>query len=104
MALQLVRVLDPNGDGKVTPDEWHKAWMNGDFKVEERDADPADPPDGQATTGKSKPKKLGLSSKYLSSADLLSDARRVRPHGGVAKVQVQPADDMPVEELDRSPR
>ena len=34
-ALKLVRVLDVNGDGFITNEEWHKGWQLGEFQVKD---------------------------------------------------------------------
>merc|ERR1711991_840967 len=57
--LRLLRVLDLDGDGRITMKEWLKGWQSGEFKVEKR----------ETSVGK-RPGTLALLSKHLSSASL----------------------------------
>lgn len=56
-ALKLVRVLDTNGDGMITTDEWHKGWQLGEFEV--MDMEGTDPDRAESA------KQFMLSSKHL---------------------------------------
>jgi hypothetical protein len=43
-AMRFLRVIDVNDDGSVSQDEWHAAWRNGQFDVEESQSDTMGPP------------------------------------------------------------
>ena len=62
-ALRLLKVLDTNSDNRITKDEWHKGWVNGEFAIEPTTPDPK----GGART----PQMFSLSSRHLTRGNLL---------------------------------
>jgi Ca2+-binding EF-hand superfamily protein len=63
-ALRLFRVLDTDGDGRITEAEWHKAWQDGEFELAPESSSPDGAQNGTA-------RKMKLMSKHVSSGDLL---------------------------------
>lgn len=91
-ALKFVRVLDTNGDGNVSPVEWHEAWQHGQFQIQ-----PPSPTNAKKVTlpeqsGKmpTKPKPR-LTSKHLSMNSVLepiedSSSKKKKGKGSSKKI------------------
>jgi len=76
-SLKLLKVLDSDADGKITMEEWHKGWQNGDFDLEKID-------DG----GGEEAKNYRILSRHLTRDNILAPIAKKADKGGGKKSRV----------------